>query len=153
VRLFWKVVLTERHRFDKIVAMNKKRLLKLADYLETVPRKRFNMDHWASAKFCGKPKEPEHECGTSACALGWACTIPSFKRAGLKFIECGSNFWTHIDLVPDFEGSTGYGAAASLFGIRYSQAEWLFSPESPARTPKQVAKRIRKFVESDGKIA
>lgn len=147
--------------------MFKQRLLKLADLLDTVPRKRFNISSWASSKFCGKPKEPEHnECNTTACAMGWATTLPVFKRAGLKlrlpenklnYDGCMiltmakkhmcSTYLTHMD------------AAAAVCGISYHEAQQLFDVEDPStgkprsrETPKQVARRIRKFVKSCGEV-
>lgn len=51
------------------------RLLKLAEFLRTVPSDKFNMETFSSP------------CGTTACAAGWACEIPSFKRAGLHWLK------------------------------------------------------------------
>ena len=122
--------------------MNSKRLLKLADFLDTVPRKRFNLGLWQQYGF--KPKA-ESACGTVACAMGWACTIPSFKRAGLKAHK--------DDRYPIFENQEGFSAAAKFFDISFPQAERLFSSSgygnrfnSDAVTPKKVAKAIRNFV-------
>lgn len=116
--------------------MNKKRLLKLAEFLENeVPRKRFDMGQWG-----GHSGFHENKCGSAACALGWATTIPAFRRAGLIFSERG---------IPTFEGEWGEDAGARFFNLPRGQATTLFMPGSYPNhraTPKQVAKRIRKLV-------
>lgn len=108
--------------------MNTKRLLKLADHLETVPRSKFYLSVWS--------------CGTQACAIGHACSIPSFKRAGLKL-----KLWFGI-LKPSFDNQTGFSAAMAFFDLTWPEIDRLFAASGPSdrTTPKQVAKRIREFV-------
>src|SRR5260221_3731316 len=77
-----------------------RRLRKLADYMDSLPREaaeHFDMKSWLA----NIGKDSEHGlrstqqvgirelsyCGTTACALGWACTIPSFKRAGVRLMH------------------------------------------------------------------
>jgi len=66
-------------------ATGKRRLLKLADFLETaeLPGK-FNLQTLSDEQKGGRPA-----CGTQACALGWATTIPAFRDAGLHFNRFG----------------------------------------------------------------
>jgi len=140
--------------FSKV---HEKRLLKLADKLETVPRKRFNIGFWWS---------DSEECGTVGCALGWACTIKSFQNAGL-------NFETKFGGDPTFKprgseakvckaaciSSHGYDyfngdyrtllGARLFFGISAHEANTLFLPSGypgDKATPKQVARKIRTLV-------
>lgn len=137
--------------------MNSSRLLEAADYLDTVPRQRFCMTTWADGDFCGKQDEPnhkKHECQTSACAMGWLTTDPRFKRIGLKLGL--DNFRSKTPVLGRLKG---IDAACKLFGINTSQAWWLFDANDPDteasrenETPKQVARRIRKFVKDNGKI-
>ncbi len=64
--------------------MNKtqaRRLLKLADFLESLPRNRFCLERWVGRGWEGKP---DLSCGTTACALGWATTIPEFRKLGVR---------------------------------------------------------------------
>lgn len=107
-------------------AFQLKRLLKLADRLYTVPNRKFDLGCW--------------ECDTTACAVGYACMMPSFKKAGLKLV--GS--------VPTYKGLDGFQAAAEFFGLTYADTSALFSPISNPlgyrATPKQVAKQIRRLV-------
>ena len=61
------------------IAIN--RLTKLKNRLNDVDYDDFNMEHWAEYIVNGKPA-----CGTSACALGWATTVPSLRRAGMRLM-------------------------------------------------------------------
>jgi len=124
-----------------------KRLLTLASYLETVPPKRYNHNDWATGKFCSteKPLEPLHaECRTTACALGWAATIPAFKRAGLKvaFDDLGG--------LVKYKHHQCEDAAMEFFKLGSDDAGNIFLPgdyHSTQRvTPKMVSKRIRSVV-------
>lgn len=139
--------------------MNKKRLLKLADFLETVPRRAFNIDSWQS----GTPDKPEGdrpgECGFAGCAVGWAVHQKMFR--GLHFGDTNKRVPESSVFPGDAQNSydiyfsekgaaqkEGYDAAAHVFGLDGYDTRFLFSPNeySDNPTPKQVAKRIRKFV-------
>lgn len=138
--------------------MQKKRLLMLADYLETIPKKRFNLALWADGEFCGLSEEPSHDkCGTAACAMGWASTLPAFRKAGLTLIKRTPNeslqpaYHARNDPSPHF----AWNAAVAFFGLKnISPAFWLFHgdayPSKNKTQPKTVARRIRQFVADDG---
>lgn len=116
-------------------ATGKRRLLKLADFLETkVPARRFHLRNWADDDFA-----PDH-CGTVACACGWGTAIPSLFRAGLRLDR-------HGDLQGDWD------TVESVFRLEGDDAEYLFAYwcYSNNPTPKQVAKRIRSFVKERSK--
>lgn len=113
------------------------RLLKLAAYLETVPRKRFDFTRWLDEDATAT------SCGTRACAMGHAAMMPMFRRLGLRIVPCLS----HPDarrLKLDGETNAIF-IAARLFGISGYEAERLFTCGYRA-TPKQVAKNMRDFV-------
>jgi len=128
--------------------VNKKRLLKLATFLETkVPRGKFNMEFW------GTTPRNTYGCGTAACALGWAGHIPSFKRAGLKTKpdEYGGSVIYDNGVNMKFYN---FAAGREFFDLTDEQASNLFSPgsyENGKRGPKSVAKRIREMVKKSGK--
>lgn len=172
--------------------MNKRRLLKLAEFLETkeFPKGKFDLSTWmsglghvknsgacefstrvAAEKRLAKDPTLEHEpafegddsddvrpihCRTAGCALGWATTIPSFRRAGLK-LHCPLHNATDsfAQATPRYGMWYGYDAAAVFFGIDAFTTETLFNPtfysERQRRSPKAVAKRIRTLVEK-GKV-
>lgn len=124
--------------------MNAKRLLKLADFLETVPKDNFDMgvvyeDEGMFAGDCApKYPQPKKHCGTAACAMGWATAIPSFRKAGLHLGEDGEVY---------FEGSSySFESAEIFFDILDEEATFLFTRSGAGNTPKQVARSIRKFV-------
>lgn len=130
--------------------MNEKRLLKLAAVLKTVPSKHFDMmacwvageDIESAQSFGAKGLGTPKTCGTTACAMGWACTVPEFKRAGLKM----------QGFEPHFKNACGFTAAEKFFDISENDAAFLFGAENEGITPKQEAARIIKFVETRKKI-
>ena len=123
-------------------ALSKRRLLKLADFLEKeVKPNWFNLNRWADYGW------KEKECGTTACAVGWATAIPSFRKAGLKL----NNFRD-----PIFKKSTNWNAVKKFFDLpsRYD-ADYLFSIfayRDEKSSKSDVIKRIRKFVKDDKKL-
>lgn len=143
-------------------AVGRKRLAKLADFLETVPRKRFDMRVWAYAqeKFVFRKDKPvvttSPECGTSACALGWATAV--FPRhlmlTALPTCQCGEcrdREPRRAEVVlrenPKVEG---FDAAEKFFALTMPQAYELFdTPYGEKKvTPKQKARQIRRFIKS-----
>jgi hypothetical protein len=138
-----------------------RRLLKLAEFLEQLPRKRFNFGDWVGPDWKGAKNL---SCGTTACALGWATAIPEFRRLGLALfpyenmdgqIQGGHIGLTHDDMAGEHE------AAEHVFGLDVENGEFeqLFMPTDdgydgtsglPASaTAKQVARHIRAFVKRE----
>lgn len=117
-----------------------KRLIRIAQKLERLPRSRFYFGTWVGGDWQGKP---DLSCGTTACAMGWACTLPSFRKLGLKL----DPWWREPVLNGNSHQST---IAKNLFGITSEEYSYLFTPIesglSPLATPKQVARHIRNFV-------
>lgn len=72
---------TTKKRVTPKRTLGNQRLIKLAVFLEKLPPKRFDYGVWAGNNWKGKP---DLSCGTTACALGWATTIPEFKKLGLR---------------------------------------------------------------------
>lgn len=133
--------------------MNTVRLLMLADRLESVPAPRFDMESWCEGEW--EPGATEFPCGTTACALGYATTIPEFQALGLHLVrdyEYDPNH-TYVVLGPTRHEHGTYMssmlAARELFDLTHEQVMELFlpregSPDWPdKRTPQQVAKLIR----------
>lgn len=132
-----------------------KLLLALADFLENDPRVEghFDMAHVLAENggdlFRTKRGKPDlHACGTAACAMGWAPTVPSIRRAGLSYVKLRAGDWyigVH-GIACDF-----IDAAEDIFDIAGSDADYLFYPRDGHRTPKQVARNIRQFVKDEAK--
>lgn len=129
------------------VATGNRRLLKLAQFLKTVPAERFNMGVWVGDDWKG---DPDLSCGTSACALGWATVIPEFRRLGLRLVK-PRGFWG---------GTVRLGrrrldalrVAGEVFAIDIDGASQLFGGGG-GQTPKTKAREIEQFVEHRQKVA
>jgi len=90
------------------------RLLALAEFLYKLPEKQFKYTHWNDS----------NECGTVACALGWACYMPRFQKLGLFMSKARNR--------PVMKGISGdsFDAARHLFGLSLQEAFFLFYPGS-----------------------
>lgn len=135
-------------------------LLKVADYLGAIPPERFDMRNWrtwteeaASSKEA--KEDPEvmrdenllHNCGTAACAFGWALCMPEVKQTGLTL----KKGWPYFPR----EGTKGYEAIGDAFEISPKDAMFLFHGDRyPCYwediTPAMVATHIRELVTSGG---
>lgn len=135
----------------------KRRLLKLADFLDTLPKQRFNYEHWVGRDWQGAANL---SCGTTACALGWATTIPSLRKAGLILRRDEGSSITYVSLKStshQSRGAVSNQAGNEVFGLSYEEFMYVFIPHQsdPERqlpnspgmdaTAKQVADHIRRF--------
>lgn len=150
-------------KISQHVEVGMKRLEKLATKLEKLPPKRFNYNSWVGRNW---GKKPDLSCGTTACAMGWATTMPEFRRLGLRMNAAGTPVFSDqvkLDDVPDAQvcfGRSdvtygGVGSAAEIFRISLESAGYLFVPgyqtklgEAPDEyaSAKAVARHIRNFV-------
>ena len=128
-----------------------KRLYKLCDFAESLPKeanKHFGMSDYfrhLGAHSHEIPEKPKAEhllsCGTTACMLGWAMTVPAFRRAGLS-----------IYIWHEPSGATRFQVDGSeeVFGLgyEYDSHRWgqLFGSENKDKTPKAWAKRVRRLL-------
>jgi hypothetical protein len=124
-------------------AFHLKRLLRLADHLDTVKNEDFDLTTWHRNR---------GSCGTVACAVGHACTIPSFRRAGL-FLKPVDDYYHVSDAEPSLKGcSSVMETLREFFGIDDTTIDQLFMPSAyegcPTKvTPRRVAKQIRRMVD------
>lgn len=147
------------------VAVGNARLTKLALFLLTLPEAgSFNYGTWFEATSsadidprakCGDP----NICGTTACALGWAPSIPSIRKAGLVLEVQKFGYGTVGDVVLRRGRRSFYGTVAGegAFGLTQAESEFLFLPGqmlNGVRSPgtnssaKEVAHHILAFVAS-----
>lgn len=139
---------------------SKKRLLMLADFLAKLPRKRFDYAEWVGDSWEGKQ---DLSCGTTACALGWATTMPTFRKLGLRLFRDNVSGDGYVGILRDDEYPEGADSDASerIFGLGFAEHLYLFTPNAHApfylalprgpghrATPKQVAAHIRRFVKA-----
>jgi hypothetical protein len=126
--------------------LNTKRLLKLIAYMDALPKSaepHFNMRscwarHQGPHPMTGPlTKKSIMDCGTTACALGWAATIPEFRRAGLRME------W--YEVYGSYEARFDSDKAAQFFGLDGNQFWSLFNDNNMRTdtTPKNWAKRAR----------
>lgn len=127
------------------VAGGNRRLLKLAKLLRKVKKERFNYTHWVGEDWKGAANL---SCGTTACALGWATTMPSLRRLGLRLVK--TCHWGNEVRLGRLANTT---AAQVLFNLDYHDADYLFIPKDYEinATPKLVARKIERFVTSRSK--
>ncbi len=123
-------------------ATGKRRLLKLADFLSALKLKRgqFKMADWATSIVNGAP-----ECGTAACAAGWAARIPSFRRAGYHLVVNRNPGLFGQRFVPAIGRKRSVDALQFLFDISSEDCMHLFGGHNP-NSAKRTAQRIRGFV-------
>lgn len=121
--------------------VGERRLLKLADVLDLADER-----HRAKKEPTYDQGQITHDCGTPACAIGhW---IPHSRRR-LIFTKEGVLF--HAE---NFGIDGIRNAGHKEFRITYDQSDELFSSHGcgGARTAKQAAKYIRRFVKRVKKI-
>lgn len=136
-------------------------LLALADYLANVDNQ-FDLGAWVGKldgdgdlssnvdptdvkRLKGNPKWKDLKtCGTTACAMGHAPSVPLLAKAGLTLKAYGQY------LIPAYKGNEGFKAAQSLFGISNDVANHFFDggayDDEELKEPKAVAKRLYEFV-------
>ncbi len=141
------------------------RLNQMADFLDGLKLEegqRFDMKTWGRV---GTPTEPtllqrvfgraEPDCGTAACAIGWAMhhgVFPQLIRRRKTTTEGLNTVYDHM--VPAYVSPTGatkidWEAVVEFFGLTASAATYLFSQTSYSNdtaTPMEVAARIREVV-------
>jgi hypothetical protein len=132
---------------------------------------------WKTVKEPRKVLLDEGFCGSVACVLGHAALIPEFNKAGLyvdvtkitrqieeakkeEFYTFYSGDGEVVYRDPKVKGAKikqHFDAGQEFFGLTEEQADMIFGGErSPYfygtsnPTPKNVAKKLRKFVESNG---
>lgn len=138
-----------------------KLLLALADFLENDPRVKghFEMDYavvQGASRKPGKKDVPDlAACGSAACALGWAPYVPAIAKARVlrwDFNPAGFPRWVVSLADSDQEGGDVGAIGAAAFGISEEDGAHLFGESRDGhRTPKQVARNIRRFVKAAAK--
>lgn len=146
---------------------HERRLLLIADKLDvvaTMPPARFNFARWVGHDWKGLP---DLSCGTSACALGHASTIPELQALGLGLIADRRSSGHVCVFGKEGNFDDDLKNVADLFGLTRKEFDFLFIPFShqgdsaleeqenvygrigpgPNATAKEVADHIRAFVQ------
>ena len=136
----------------------KRRLLKLAEYLGKLPKSKFDFSKWVGEDWKGKQNL---SCGTTACSLGHAATIPSLRKAGLRLYYDittvrDNDFLIHrVGLKNEsYHSCNPFNAAREVFDLSYGEFCELFTMDDDRNgfneytTPKEAANHIREFVKN-----
>jgi hypothetical protein len=167
------------------------RLVTLAKYLAPIKEEKFDIDSWGDhdgpvdkndLKVMGIKKLSEDEgkavcvtadqldnaCGTTACALGHAATIPEFRRKGLRleFIFEANDYYNEgltvgvvdsgVILRKGDETFHDFEAGEIFFGLSSEEAEELFSGNGYPVINVQgahVSAKIAEILENHGHVA
>lgn len=127
---------------------DKKGMLKLADHLDTVPDRGFDMN-FVSAIVDGKPLSRKHhkagyECGMAGCMLAHAA-MKFPRRLSMKFRKN----WLRV--IHRSTGRDFFNAFADCFYIPDDDAEAFCHSNAQHKTPKQAADALRLYVK-DGTL-
>ncbi len=97
----------------------KEKLLALADFLENQVK-----DHWFDLRYWATTGFTEQECGTTACAAGWATVC--FPDSGLSLTHHMAGINITMKYVSNGRTDFGSGAVQQFFGIGDELASHLF---------------------------
>lgn len=132
--------------------LSKTRLEKLIKYMESRPKsaaKHFSMKSWFNHDSDHDIKvgtvitaKHLHACGTSACAMGYAATMPYFRKLGLSVKQGAWGAYLHFNGNED----RTFDQVQQLFDITFDQACDLFGADKADRSPQSWAKRARRLV-------
>lgn len=123
---------------------NLDRLRHVRDLLKIVPDDRFDLNSW--------------KCETTACAVGWACSVKWFTDRGLTLTRQPYEMWgeeaPRYFYSPAYEGYLDFVAVQKFFGLTWAEAEHLFLPtDSGAARYNNAAAVIRRIDRLLGKDA
>lgn len=133
------------------------RLLKLAEYMRGLPKEtypHFSMENWFVHSGVHRhvpvdqviKLEDITQCGTKACALGWATTCPYFRRLGLKMRAKQSGYG---EVCWNDKSSSAHNVfeeiVQDLFDLDILAAQYFFR-DIEARTPKEWASKVERKV-------
>ncbi len=144
-----------------IDVVGRRRLLKLSGRLRDVADEKiavgFDMGHWGERNWDWDCVEPLANplCNTTACALGHAAMIPSFRSQGLKLVWSGRRLHETGRASVFFGDAEGTEAGEAFFRITEDVARALFggSFSRGHRTSRQVAGAIERLVRAAEKVS
>lgn len=122
-----------------------RRLKKLADFLLTIPRKKFDLAIIAKSGDHGRfPSKTE--CGSAACAIGWSPNV--FPKDCTYIVANHYDRNCHVMSLEDNDVEN-FDFAEKFFGLNMIESMYLFHPYNYPRNRRgsvSVAKRIKSFI-------
>ncbi len=142
------------------LATQNRRLLALAQLLDSMPYDAFSYNAFlrgndrnpdAHNLKIGDAITPDAACGTTACAVGWAPTLPEARRLGygITRLKFGINFTKNGRRIPiGTFAKQFFGIGGVVFGALFYPNERLGAIRSPDERAlaTDVAEHIRNFV-------
>ena len=130
----------------------KRRLLQLADLLETVPPENFDFSTFGEVLQGENGQDALKNatmCGTKACALGWAPSLTFAKRLGFKLKVVGG-WYPSTSFTQNDKRVPAETVCKTLFGLTWKTGRFIFDTSElhgdSGETTEDVAKAIRTFV-------
>lgn len=138
---------------------NFERLSELVSLLQTIPTENFSLSRWVSSDYSGGDKAVGEliECGTVACAIGWACLHKPFQQLGLS-LKVNDD---HESLLPCYRNPKsrfaselwGQIAICNFFNLKPQECDYLFYADAYRQDNVEpsianVVSRIQNFVRS-----
>lgn len=130
----------------------KRRLLKLADLLDSLDESKFDFATWGDVdegEVGTDALKNATLCGTKACALGWAPSLTFAKKAGYSLIiKQNSRGYKYGDFVKNGRPVDPYMVAKELFGVNRTQFYKLFVwtiKNDAKESAHDIAENIRLF--------
>jgi len=117
--------------------MDAEKLLKMADFVETLPEETFDLSTW----------KRETDCGTVCCAIGWAAQKKLFRGLSFQFSE---TYGLEAAYSSGDKLECGFAAVTQLFNITLETVLKIFinsAYEKGEDSPRHVSQRIRELVE------
>ncbi len=135
------------------------RMLRLAEFLDLLPRERFDFSITREEYSAEDAEAGETVCGTVGCAIGWCpnalpelCTVTNGSKDPGTFAPVFAVRGEQLDAAYDWAR-----VGEKLFEITYNDSHALFTPWQNAphdgsyltgrASPKDVSRRLRRYVE------
>lgn len=139
-----------RRTLSRMTPQQASNLNVLQNFMDSpIPKSRLDMNLWQQDGFSA------NDCGTRACALGWACTIPQLQAQGLRMRKARTHYGDSVSTPCIAEATGALDSARKLFGLKEEESLYLFQQNGPAsgRTwddPAEVAEAIRSVMRRHG---
>lgn len=133
--------------------MNIKRMGILVKYMASLPpeyRARFDMAEFFRVTTRGLAVPAPGACGTTACAAGYACTVPAFNDCGLYMRPRPRD--KAVPAEPCYGSETGVSAIMRFFSMNMDEFEEFFGIENDDDSPAEWAGRATQALRLAAKI-
>lgn len=132
--------------------MNRERMTILRDHLrDNVKDDKFNLSTWVGNDEIPWGGMQDLSCGTTACAMGHAASIPSFQEQGLRLERFHDRFNEKLGRIT-FNGKVDFDAAGAFMDLNSEETEWVFDParyrNENETTRMEVVERLTSLLES-----